>query len=181
MSNFPAAGVYNIDPVHSTLGFVARHLVVSKVRGRFADVAGTITVGDGPATSSVEVTAQAASITTDNEMRDGHLKSNDFLAQETYPTLTFKSTSLTPKSGNEYVLTGDLTIRDVTKSVSFDVEFIGEGASMAPGQSVIGFEGSTEIDRRDFNVNFEGNLENGAAVVSHKIVIEIAVEAGTAA
>ena len=110
-------------------------------------------------------------------MRDNHIRSNDFLAQETYPTLTFKSTSLSPKGGNEYALTGDLTIRDVTKSVTFNVEFMGEGATFQPGQNVIGFEGTAEIDRRDFNVNFEGNLENGAAVVSHKIVIEIAVEA----
>ncbi len=114
-------------------------------------------------------------------MRDNHIRSNDFLAQETYPTLTFKSTSITPKSGDEYVLTGDLTIRDVTKSVSFDVEFLGTGPSAVPGASVIGFEGTTEIDRRDFNVNFEGVLENGAVAVSHKIVIEIAVEAASAA
>jgi polyisoprenoid-binding protein YceI len=179
MSNFPAAGVYSIDPVHSTFTFVARHLVVSKVRGRFAEFEGTITVGDTPETSSATVTVQAGSITTDNEMRDGHIKSNDFLAQETYPTLTFKSTSLTPKSANQYALVGDLTIRDVTKSVTFDVEFTGEGVTFTPGQSVVGFEATTEIDRRDFNVNFEGNLENGAAVVSHKIVIELNVEAAT--
>ncbi|MDH2903023.1 MAG: YceI family protein [Actinomycetota bacterium] len=179
MSNFPAAGVYNIDPVHSTFTFVARHLVVSKVRGRFAEFEGTLTVGDTPESSSALVTVQASSITTDNEMRDAHIKSNDFLGQETYPTLTFKSTSLTSKGGNDYALVGDLTIRDVTKSVTFDVEFTGEGPSFVPGQTVIGFEATTEIDRRDFNVNFEGNLENGAAVVSHKIVIELNVEAAT--
>jgi len=179
MSNFPPAGVYTVDPVHSTLTFVARHLVVSKVRGRFAEFAGTLTIGDGPESSSATVTAQAASITTDNEMRDNHIKSNDFLAQETYPTITFTSTSITPKGDNEYALTGDLTIRDVTKSVTFDVEYTGEGTTFTPGQVVIGFEGKTEIDRRDFNVNFEGNLENGAAVVSHKIVIEIEIEAAT--
>jgi len=179
MSNFPPAGVYTVDPVHSTLTFVARHLVVSKVRGRFAEFAGTLTIGDGPESSSATVTAQAASITTDNEMRDNHIKSNDFLAQETYPTITFTSTSITPKGDNEYALTGDLTIRDVTKSVTFDVEYTGEGPSFVPGQVVIGFEGKTEIDRRDFNVNFEGNLENGAAVVSHKIVIEIEIEAAS--
>ena len=179
MSNFPAAGVYNIDPVHSTFTFVARHLVVSKVRGRFAEFEGTLTVGDTPESSSALVTVQASSITTDNEMRDAHIKSNDFLGQETYPNLTFKSTSLTSKGGNDYALVGDLTIRDVTKSVTFDVEFTGEGPSFVPGQTVIGFEATTEIDRRDFNVNFEGNLENGAAVVSHKIVIELNVEAAT--
>ena len=179
MSNFPAPGVYTVDPVHSTLSFIARHLVVSKVRGRFGEFEGTITIGDTPETSSVVATAQAASITTDNEMRDGHLKSNDFLGQETYPTLTFKSTSLTPKGANNYALVGDLTIRDVTKSVTFDLEFTGVGVSMVPGGSVVGFEATTEIDRRDFNVNFEGALENGTVVVSNKIIIELNIEAAS--
>jgi polyisoprenoid-binding protein YceI len=179
MSNFPAVGVYAVDSVHSTISFVARHLVVSKVRGRFAEFEGTITIGDTLETSSVVATAQAASITTDNEMRDGHLRSNDFLAQETYPTVTFKSTSLTAKNGNDYVLVADLTIRDVTKSVTFDLEFTGEGVSMVPGGSVIGFEAKAEIDRRDFNVNFAGSLENGTVVVSNKIVIELNVEAAS--
>src|ERR1019366_2830704 len=119
MSNFPAAGVYTVDPVHSTFTFVARHLVVSKVRGRFADFEGTITV--------------------DTAMRDGHIRSNDFLAQETYPPLSFKSTSLTSKGGDAYELVGDLTIRDVTKSVTFKAEFQGTGPSTVPGGSVIGF------------------------------------------
>src|ERR1019366_3297120 len=101
MSNSPAVGVYNIDPVHSTFTFVARHLVVSKVRGRFTEFEGTLTVGDTPETSSAVVTVQAGSITTDNAMRDGHIKSNDFLAQESFPTLTFKSTSLTSTGGNQ--------------------------------------------------------------------------------
>jgi polyisoprenoid-binding protein YceI len=179
MSNFPAAGVYTVDPVHSTFTFVARHLVVSKVRGRFADFEGTITVGDTPETSSVVAVAQAASITTDNAMRDGHIRSNDFLAQETYPTLSFKSTSLTSKGGDAYELVGDLTIRDVTKSVTFKAEFQGTGPSTVPGGSVIGFEATTEIDRRDFNVNFDGTLENGAVAVSYKIVIELNVEAAS--
>jgi len=179
MSNFPAAGVYTVDPVHSTLTFVARHLVVSKVRGRFAQFEGTITIGDTPETSSVVAVAQAASITTDNEMRDNHIRSNDFLAQETYPTLTFTSTSLTPKGGDSYELVGDLTIRDVTKSVTFAVEYLGTGPSTVPGGSTIGFEATAEIDRRDFNVNFEGALENGAVAVSHKIVLELSIEAAS--
>jgi polyisoprenoid-binding protein YceI len=179
MSNFPAAGVYTVDPVHSTLTFVARHLVVSKVRGRFAEFEGVITIGDTPETSSVTATAQAASITTDNEMRDGHLKSADFLDQANYPTLNFTSTNLTSKGGNDYSLVGDLTIRGITKSVTFDLEFNGEGVSMVPGGTVVGFEAKTEIDRRDFNVNFEGTLENGTAVVSNKIVLELNIEAAS--
>ena len=180
MSNFPAAGVYTVDAVHSTLGFVARHLVVSKVRGNFADFEGTITIGDTPETSSVVATAQAASITTNNEMRDGHLKSADFLDQENFPTLNFTSTSLKSKGGNDYALVGDLTIRGITKSVTFDLEFNGEGVSMVPGGTVVGFEAKAEIDRRDFNVNFEGTLENGTVVVSNKIILELSIEASSA-
>ena len=96
MSNFPAPGVYTIDPVHSSFGFVARHLVASKVRGHFNEFSGSITIGETEANSSVEATAQAASITTNNEMRDNHLKSADFLEFEKYPTLTFKSTKFSP-------------------------------------------------------------------------------------
>jgi polyisoprenoid-binding protein YceI len=175
MSNFPESGVYTVDPVHSNVDFIARHLVASKVRGRFSDFAGSINVGDGPETSSVEFTVQADSISTGNEMRDGHLKSADFLELEKFPTLTFKSTSLSAK-GDEYVLVGDLTIHGVTKSVSFAVEYLGGGPSMSGG-SVVGFEAKSEIDRRDFGVNFEGTLENGNLVVSNKIVLEITLEA----
>jgi len=176
MSSLPTAGVYNVDTVHSSVGFVARHLVAAKVRGQFTDFSGVITLGDTIENSSVEATVQAASITTGNEMRDGHLKSGDFLEQETFPTLTFKSTKITPK-GDKYVMTGDLTIKSVTKWVDFDLEFLGTGPSMAPGVSVVGFEASGEIDRRDFGVNFEGTLENGSLVVSNKIVLELAIEA----
>ena len=175
-SNLPAAGTYNVDAVHSTVGFVARHLVASKVRGRFTDFTGVITIGDTPESSSVEATVQAASITTDNEMRDAHLKSPDFLEFETYPTLTLKSTKVSAKDDG-YVVVADLTIKGITKSVTFDLEYLGTGPSMTPGVSVTGFEASAEFDRRDFGINFGGSLENGALVVGNKIVIELAVEA----
>lgn len=177
MSNLPAAGVYTVDPVHSNVNFIARHLVASKVRGQFSDFAGTITIGDSLATSSAEATVQAASISTNNEMRDNHLKSADFLEQETYPTLTFKSTSITPKSGDEYTLVADVTIKGVTKSVTFDLEYLGSNPGMAPNSTVVGFEARAEIDRRDFGVNFEGTLENGSLVVGNKVVLELTVEA----
>lgn len=177
MSNLPAAGVYTVDPVHSNVNFIARHLVASKVRGQFSDFAGTITIGDSLATSSAEATVQAASISTNNEMRDNHLKSADFLEQETYPTLTFKSTSITPKSGDEYTLVADVTIKGVTKSVTFDLEYLGSSPGMAPNSTVVGFEARAEIDRRDFGVNFEGTLENGSLVVGNKVVLELTVEA----
>ena len=177
MSNLPAPGVYTIDSVHSSVGFVARHLIASKVRGRFADFGGTITIGDSIADSKVDATVQAASITTDNEMRDGHLKSADFLDLENHPTLTLTSTKLVDKGNDKIEMLADLTIRGVTKSVPFNVEFLGAGAGTAPGVTVAGFEASAEIDRREFNVNFDGALENGSLVVGNKVVIDITVEA----
>ncbi len=177
MSNLPAPGVYTIDSTHSNVGFVARHLIAAKVRGHFTDFAGTITIGDSVATSKVEATVQAASITTDNEMRDGHLKSADFLDLENHPTLTLTSTKLTDKGNDKIEMVADLTIRGVTKSVAFDVEFLGSGAGMAPGATVAGFEAFAEIDRRDFNVSFDGALENGSLVVGNKVVLELSVEA----
>jgi polyisoprenoid-binding protein YceI len=180
-SSLPAAGVYNVDAVHSTVGFIARHLVASKVRGRFTDFAGTIIIGDTLETSSVQATVQAASITTDNEMRDAHLKSPDFLEFETYPTLSFASTKITAKGDNDFELVADLTVKGITKSVTFDLEYLGTGPSMVPGATVAGFEARTEIDRRDFGVSFQGNLENGSLIVSNKIVLEFSIEAATQA
>lgn len=176
-SNLPAAGVYNVDAVHSTIGFTARHLVASKVRGRFTDFAGTIIIGETPETSSVQATVQAASITTDNESRDAHLKSPDFLELDNFPTLSFTSTKMTAKGAQDFELVADLTVKGITKSVTFDLEFLGSGPSMAPGVTVAGFEARTEIDRRDFGVTFQGNVENGNLIVSNKIVLELSIEA----
>jgi polyisoprenoid-binding protein YceI len=176
MSNLPAPGVYTVDVVHSSVSFIARHLVASKVRGNFTDFAGTITIGDTLETTKVEATVQASSITTNNEMRDNHLKSGDFLEEEKYPTLTLTSTKLTPK-GSDFELAANVTVKGVTKSVTFDLEFLGEGPTMAPGGTVAGFEARAEIDRREFGINFEGALENGSLIVGNKIGIEIAVEA----
>lgn len=179
-TGLPAAGVYNIDAVHSTVGFVARHLVASKVRGRFTDFSGVITIGETPETSSVQATVQAASITTDNEMRDAHLKSPDFLEFETFPTLTLTSTKVTAKGGEDYELVADVTVKGITKSITFDLEFLGAGPSMTPGVTVVGFEASADIDRRDFGINFNGSLENGSLVVGNKITLEFAIEAALA-
>ncbi len=177
MTTLPPPGVYTVDPTHSNLDFIARHLVASKVRGNFTEFSGTITIGDSIENSSVVAEAQAASITTNNEMRDAHLKSADFLEQEKYPTLTLKSTKITSKGGDDYEMLADLTIKDVTKSVSFDLEYLGTNPGMAPGVNIVGFEAKTEIDRRDFNVNFNAVLENGGLVVSNKIVIQLTIEA----
>ena len=177
MSNLPAPGVYDVDAVHSSVSFIARHLVASKVRGNFGEFSGVITVGDTAETTKVEATVWAKSITTNNEMRDNHLKSADFLEEGQYPTLDLKSTKITSKGGNDFEMVTDVTVKGVTKSIVFDLEFLGEGPSMAPGVTVAGFEARAEVDRREFGINFEGSLENGSLIVGNKIVIEIAVEA----
>lgn len=177
MSNLPAPGVYTVDPVHSNVTFIARHLVASKVRGLFSEFGGTITVGDSLENSSVEATVQASSISTNNEMRDNHLRSADFLEQEKHPTLSLKSTSISAKGGDDYTLVADLTIKGVTKSVTFDLEYLGTSPGMAPDTTVVGFEARAEIDRRDFGITFEGALENGSLVVGNKVVLELTVEA----
>jgi polyisoprenoid-binding protein YceI len=177
MSSLPTLGVYNIDALHSNVDFVARHLVASKVRGNFTEFAGVITIGDSIENSSVEATVQASSITTGNEMRDGHLKSADFMEQEKYPTLSFKSTKITSKGGDDYEMVGDFTLKGVTKSLTFSLEYLGTGPSMQPGVSIVGFEAKSEFDRRDFNINFDSALENGSLVVGNKVVIQLTVEA----
>lgn len=176
MSNLPTPGTYQVDAVHSSVNFTVRHLMAAKVRGQFTDFAGTIVIGDSAESSSVSAVVQAASITTNNEMRDGHLKSPDFLDLENHPTLTLASKAVRAK-GDHYELEADLTIRGVTKTVLFDLEFLGTGPGMAPGVTIAAFEASADIDRRDFNVNFEGTLENGSVVVSHKVNLEFVIEA----
>jgi polyisoprenoid-binding protein YceI len=176
----PQTGTYVIDPAHTEVGFVARHLVGTKVRGRFTDVSGTFTVAEKPEDSSVEAVVQAASIHTNQLQRDDHLRTNDFLDVPNYPTLTLKSTGLKRVDDTHWVLTGDLTIRGVTKSVDFDLEFLGEGASMQEGKTVVAFEATATIDRRDFGVSFNHSLLDGSVVVGNKVVLEIEAEASLA-
>jgi polyisoprenoid-binding protein YceI len=176
----PKPGTYTIDPAHTEVGFVARHLIGTKVRGRFAEFSGSFTVAEPIEDSTLEATVQAASIHTNQSMRDDHLRTNDFLDIENYPTLTLKSTGIKHVDGNDYTLTTDLTIRGVTKSVDFELEFLGEGPAMAEGKSVVAFSAKGEIDRRDFGVNFNHSLLDGSVVVGNKVVIELEVEAGLA-
>ena len=171
----PAPGVYNVDPSHSTVAFSARHLMVSKVRGRFTDFTGTITIAEQPLDSSVEAVAQVASITTNDEQRDGHLKSGDFLDVENYPTITFRSTSVR-KDGSDYVLVADVTIKDVTKAVEFELEY--EGTEKDPwGGTRIGFSAEAEINRKDFGMEWNMVLETGGLLVGEKVKLTVDVEA----
>jgi polyisoprenoid-binding protein YceI len=172
----PTAGTFVLDKSHTQIGFVARHLMVSKVRGRFTDYEGAIVVADDPAQSSVEVTIQAASINTNDENRDNHVRTNDFLAVAEFPTLSFRSTKVEISSGASWKVTGDLTVRGVTRPVVLDVEF--EGVIKDPwGNQRIGFTASAEIDRNEFGVSFNAALETGGFVVSPKVKLEIEAEA----
>jgi len=177
MAQLPTPGTYSVDPVHSNVGFTVRHLVAAKVRGTFTDFEGTVVIGDSAEVSSVTASIKADSVTTNNADRDGHLKSADFFEIEAHPTLNFVSTGITATGNDHYDLVGDLTIKGVTKSVTWDLEFLGSGPGMAPGVTVAGFEASLEIDRRDFGVNFEGALENGSVIVSHKVNLHLEIEA----
>lgn len=166
---------YHIDPVHSSVGFKVKHMMVSDVRGSFEDFAGTIALDPkNVEKSTVEVTIQAASIFTNNEKRDGHLKSADFFDAEKFPTLTFKSKHVR-KSGDGYVLVGDLTIRDVTREVEFP--FTLAGPVSAGERSIVGASASLEINRHDYGVSWNKVLDAGGVVVSEKVRIEIEVEA----
>ena len=180
-TTLPQAGTYAIDPAHTEVGFIARHLIGTKVRGRFTEVSGTFTVAENPAESTRwRRRSQAASIHTNQPMRDDHLRTNDFLDVPNYPTLNLKSTGLKQVDDTRWVLTADLTIRGVTKSVDFDLEFLGEGPSMQEGKTVVAFSANAEIDRRDFGVSFNHSLLDGSVVVGNKVVIEIEVEASLA-
>ena len=173
----PSPGTYAIDKAHTEIGFVARHLIGTKVRGRFTDFDGTIVIADPVDNSSVEAEVVTTSINTGVDMRDDHLRTNDFLDAPSNPKITLKSTGLTKVSDSEWKLAADLTVRGVTKPVVFDLEFHGAGPGMAPGSKVIGLSASTEIDRRDFGVSFNGVLEGGNIVVGNKVKIELEVEA----
>lgn len=171
----PEAGTYEIDPSHSAVEFVGRHLMLTKVRGRFARFEGEITVGDDPWLSSAHVVIDAASVDTSDEKRDGHLRSADFLNVEEHPTLEFHSTRL-EAVGERWTLEGDLTIGGVTHPVTLDVDY--EGAVVDPfGNSRIGFSASTEIDREDWGLTWNVALETGGVLVGKKIVIDLTVSA----
>ncbi|MFC0005072.1 YceI family protein [Micromonospora siamensis] len=172
----PAAGTYLLDAAHKRVGFVARHMMVSKVRGEFADATATITVAEDPLQSSVTATIQAASIDTKQADRDGHLRSPEFLDAEQFPTLEYRSTGVKSRDGNEFVLAGELTVKGVTRPVDLEVEF--EGVGRTPfGTDVFGFTATTEIDREDFGLTWNVALETGGVLVGKKIKIEIEGEA----
>lgn len=171
-----ARDVYNLDPAHTSVSFKVRHMMVTNVKGSFSDVSGTISFDrDKPENSTVEVTINASSIDTHNEKRDDHLRSDAFLDVANHPTLTFKSTSVAKKD-DQWIATGDLTIRGVTKQV--EIPFTLSGPATNPwGQQVIGVDGTFSINRMDYGANWNKALETGGVLVDETVNIEIGAEA----
>jgi polyisoprenoid-binding protein YceI len=170
-------GTYTLDPAHTRIGFVARHAMVTKVRGAFNEFEGTATIdGTDPALSHVQVAINAASIDTRNAQRDEHLRSNDFLAMAEYPQITFTSTSVSQTGDDTFEVTGDLTIKGVTNSITVPFEF--EGAAKDPfGNERVGFEGSVTINRKDYGITWNAALETGGVLVSEKVTLEFEISA----
>jgi polyisoprenoid-binding protein YceI len=169
-----ATGTWTIDPVHSTVGFSVRHLMVSKVRGSFDEFSGAITVAED-GTPSVRAEIAVGSVNTRNEQRDAHLKAADFFDVEKYPTATFVSTAVRA-DGDRYVVDGDFTLKGVTRPVSLDLEFNGANPGMGYGE-VAGFEASVVLNRKDFGIEIDMPLETGGAVVGDKVTVTLEIEA----
>jgi polyisoprenoid-binding protein YceI len=172
----PPAGTYELDISHTSVEFVARHML-SKVRGRFTNFSGAIEVAANPEDSSVKVEIKTASIKTDTEKRDEHLKSGDFLLIEEHPTITFTSTAVRPTGGTSFELDGDLTIKGVTKPVTLAGEFLGSGPGMDGETPMLAASARTTIEREDWGVNWNMAVETGGFLVSKKVDLEIEVEA----
>jgi polyisoprenoid-binding protein YceI len=167
-------GVWNVDPSHSIVGFTARHLMITKVRGRFTSFTGTVTVPENPLDSKVEANVDLGSVTTGDDQRDAHLKSADFFNIDQHPTMTFRSTGI-KETGGDYLLTGDLTVAGKTRSVDFDLSF--DGVQKDPwGGTRAGFTAEAEISRKDWEMTWNVALETGGVLVGDKVKIELDVE-----
>jgi polyisoprenoid-binding protein YceI len=169
------AGTWSIDPVHSEVGFAARHMMVSKVRGRFRTFSGQIVTGASPLDSSVTAEIDLSSIDTGNEQRDAHIRSADFFEVETYPTMTYRSTGVR-QQGDGFILDGKLTLKGVTKDVPLTLELNGFGPDPYGGTRA-GFTATGELNRSDFGVSFNAAMETGGVVVSEKITLHLEIEA----
>ena len=172
------AEVWKVDNAHSYVGFEVKHLVISTVKGNFKDFAGTINFdGKDVSKGSAELTIQVASINTNQEKRDGHLKSADFFAADSFPTITFKSKKVIPGTDQAFKLVGDFTMRGVTKEVTFDCVFGGVFTSEKMGGSRAGFSAEAVINRQDFKLSYGQVLDNGGLAVGNDVKIKIDLEA----
>lgn len=169
-------GVWSVDNAHSSVSFSVRHMVIAKTKGDFKDFEGTVHYdGNSFKGSSAEFTIKVASLDTDNEKRDEHLRSADFFDVEKYPDMTFKSTKVIPVDENNFKLVGDLTIKDVTREVTFDCEFYGSTADPW-GNTRAGFSARSSINRQDFNITWSKALETGGLVVGDEVEIMMELE-----
>lgn len=171
----PQAGRWTIDPAHSGVEFVVRHMMISKVRGRFTRFAGHLDVAERPEDSAVEVTIDPASISTADDKRDEHLRSADFLDVERHPEITFHSTSVKPGRGGRWAVEGELTLKGVTRPVVLDVELEGVGSAYGGPRAV--FSGAAEIDREEFGLTWNMALEAGGVLVGKQLRIELSIQA----
>ena len=172
----PVAGVYEIDGSHTSVEFVGRHLMITKVRGRFSDVRGRVTITEAPEDSHVEVEIGVDSLSTGNDDRDAHLKGVDFFDVKHYPTITFASTAVRALAGDTWELVGDLTVRGTNRPVTLQVDF--DGGSASPfGDERIGFSAATDVNREDFGLTWNVALETGGLLVGKSARIELAVQA----
>ena len=176
MTTAAATRTFEIDKAHSEAAFQVRHLI-SKVRGRFSDFDGTIVFDEArPELSTVRVTIRAASIDTGVADRDKHLRSDDFFAVDTHPTLTFVSTAISPEGGSRYRVTGDLTMRGVTRRIVLPIEFL--GAAIDPwGNQKIAFEGEVTLNRKDFGLNWNAAIETGGFLVGDDVRVSLSIQA----
>lgn len=170
-------GDYTLDPAHSRIGFVARHAMITKVRGGFNDFTGTAQLDfEDPSKSTAQLTIEVASVDTRNAQRDGHLRTNDFFDAPSFPQITFATTGVTKVDEEHYSVAGDLTIKGVTKPATIDFEY--SGAAKDPmGNSRVGFEGKASLNRSDFGITFNAALETGGVMVSEKINLEFEISA----
>lgn len=171
---------WTIDPAHSVVEFAVKHMMFTTAKGRFQDFSGTITFDEqNVENSSVDVTIQTASINTNTEDRDAHLRSADFFDSEQYPEATFRSTKVEPKRGNDFTVTGDLTIKGVTNQVTLDATYQGSGKNPW-GVEVAGFEAKTSFNRKDFGLTWNQALESGGVLVSDEVKLTLEIQAGAA-
>lgn len=170
-------GTYVLDPAHSRLGFMARHAMVTKVRGHFNEVEGSGFLDfDNPEKSNAKAVIKVASIDTGNEQRDGHLRANDFFDAPAFPEITFQSTGVERVDDENFKLSGDLTIKGITKPITIDFEYT--GSALDPmGNQRAGFEGKVTVARSDWGINFNAVLDAGGVLVSEKVVLEFDISA----
>jgi polyisoprenoid-binding protein YceI len=172
----PAAGTFTLDPVHTSISFVVRHLMIAKVRGHFTDFTGLIAIANDPLLSTAEATILTASINTSGAQRDAHLRSADFFDCDSYTAMTFRSTSVVLRAAHAFTVLGELTIKNQTRPVQLDVTFNGQVVDPWGGQR-IGLTATAEIDRRDFGLTWNATLEGGGLMVGNTVRIEIEAEA----